>query len=300
MIPTNRKARFFPLALTALMCGVGNPALAHDVFVHRTLTEEALAEMGWTDPEAIDRVATYNVGTDIGRLPGHSRAALQFVFPGAAGETPEIRRLTATAPFNPETTVGFHFNSLYSFESIFTRWNELDEWVFMQCEYIAANPADQARYYQVLGITLHAVQDFYAHANWVGLLDRYTVDSLDPAEFPVWEELIENDAGWREAHPALPYDEAINRLKASNAFMSGEETLGGLQTGRIRGEDVDGDITPWIHRHERGEARGVAHDLARRATRLWVERIDRNIAGARSRLQADLRTSASPAAVSTD
>lgn len=300
MIPTNRKARFFPLVLTALMCGAGSPALAHDVFVHRALTEDALAEMGWTDTEAIDRVATYNVGTDIGRLPGHSRAALRFIFPGAAGETAEIRRLTATAAFNPATTVGFHFNSLYSFESISTRWSDLDEWVFMQCEYIAANPADQARYYQVLGITLHAVQDFYAHANWIGLLDHYTADSLDPAEFPLWEELIENEAGWRDTHPAFPCDEAINRLKASNAFMSGQETLGGLQTGRIRGEAVDGDITPWLHRHERGEARGVAHHLARRATRLWVERMDRNIAEARSRVQANLQTSASPDGFSPD
>jgi len=258
--------------------------------VHRTLTEEVLVELGWSDKEAIDRVTTYNVGTDIGRLPGHSRVALQFLFPDAVAETAEIRRIAATAPFNPATTKGFHFNSLYTFDAITEYWENLDRWVSSQCESIASNPADHDRYYQVLGITLHAVQDFYAHANWVGILDLYTESSMEPLEFPVWEELIGNEAEWLEQHPGFPAGEAINRLKASNAFMSQDEALGGLQTGSIRGEHIDGDVTPWHHRHERGEARAVVHDLTRRATRLWLARIDRNIAEARMNNRADLQT----------
>lgn len=289
MIPTSRKTRFIPWILTVVVCVTAGPAIAHDVFVHRTLTQEALSEMGWS-AETIDRVVTYNVGTDIGRLPSHSRVALQLIFPDAVAETADIRRVAATAPFNPATTKGFHFNSLYTFDAIAEYWENLDHWVSDQCEYIASTPGDSDRYYQVLGITLHAVQDFYAHANWVGILDLYTESSLEPVEFPVWEELVEDASGWLDEHPGFPADEAINRLKASNAFMSQDEALGGLQTGRIRGEHVAGDVEPWSHRHERGEARAVVHDLTRRSTLLWVKRIDRNIAESRHRNQANLQT----------
>jgi hypothetical protein len=264
-----------------LACFLPGIGAASDIFVHRTLTHEALTRQGWTDNEAIERVIDANVATDIGRLPGHSRLALSFVLPKTAEQIPAVQELAESADFSVRATVGFHFNSLYTFSDITTQWQDLNTWVNGACDLIARDPVNAYdRYFVLVGVVSHAVQDFYAHSNWVGIVNLYTLGDFVAEEFPLWEELIENESRWGLDNPGFPCPEAKNRFRASNAFMSDVEELGGLQTGRVRSEKTVG-TAPWLHRHKRGAERDVVHALAVRATQLWLTRIDERIGAAR-------------------
>jgi hypothetical protein len=248
---------------------------ASSIFHHQEMTEQVLTDLGWTDMDAIRKVAEASMATDLGRLPAYSRAATNLLLPEAGKQVPLVRELSRTAPFSPEVCKGFHFNSLYSYSDIERRWEELAEWVDGTCEYIALLPAEERRpmYLAFLGMTLHMVQDFYSHSNWVGLLNGYSEGDLDPATLPTWEELIHDQGSWHERNPGFPVEEAMHRLRLSDIVVRDDEHLGGLQTGSIRHEHFIG-LKPWSHRHARGAEQAVVHELARRTSRTWVIRIE--------------------------
>lgn len=255
------------LTLTAV-----SPVAALDIGHHRELTRRALTQAGWTNPEAIDRVAHGTVATDICRLPTGSRSMLRLVLPAACGFIDPINDLAETAPFSERSSRGFHFNSLYSLDEIEGQWQDLDAWTVEVCGTINRTPDPEAAdelYASLLSLVLHAVQDFYAHSNWVGLVREFLPPGSSSDTYPLWEELMGRAPGLA---PDFPAPEVRNRLAASNAFISADETLGGLQTGRIRGEVIEGN--PWTHRHKRGAEEGIVHELAVRESLLWLERIN--------------------------
>jgi hypothetical protein len=117
------------------------------------------------------------------------------------------------------------------------------------------------------------VQDFYAHSNWVGILDSFAGGGMDPEALPTWEELTDDRGHWRERHPGFPVEEALYRLRLSDVVVREDEHLGGLQTGSTRYDHFIG-CSPWSHRHARGPEQTAVFALARRASRDWVERIE--------------------------
>jgi len=261
------------LAATA----VPKSASASSIFHHLEMTERVLTEAGWTDEGAIGTVAEASMATDLGRLPPMSRFATQLAMPETGSLLPLVRTLGVT-PFSPETCKGFHFNSLYSYSDIANRWEELGTWVDSTCDAIAEMPATERRqtYLVFLGMTFHMVQDFYAHSNWVGLLDPYAGGDFDAGALPTWEELIDDEGTWRELHPEFPVDEAQYRLRLSDIVVRDDEHLGGLQTGSTRHDHFVG-LHPWPHRHARGPEETAVHALACRASRSWLERIETRV-----------------------
>jgi hypothetical protein len=246
---------------------------------HNAVIEEALLELGWQDPAQVEEVCRYSTATDLVKLPGWTLGMVECLFPNAGKRIPLVREMAETAPFSPKTSSGFHFNDLYSFSAIETRWKQLEAWVDrMSREMARDSGSDRHRegYLCLLGMVAHAVQDFYAHSNWVGILNKFTEHDFEPDEFPLWEELVEEYGDWRSRHPDFPRCAALNRLWVSNASVSDKETLGGLQTGRtFAAKPVDSK--PWRHRHKRGQERVVVHTLSKRALRLWIGRINAHV-----------------------
>jgi hypothetical protein len=263
------------LAFLVLLGAVPLGAAAADVYYHREMTDRALRELGWTDPLAIDHVCEANVATDLARLPAHSQIGLRILMPGPCTHLASVDGLAESAPYSERSSQGHHFNSLYSFADIARRWAEVDRWVSRVANTWNARPGGATReeVLTLLGVVAHQVQDFYSHSNWVGILDGYTPGDLDPDEFPLWEELVADRDGWREAHPEFDAAAALAHLRRSNAGRSAVEDEGGLQTGRIRHEVIEGDPVPWKHRHHGGDTMRVVHELARRETLLWVARV---------------------------
>jgi len=266
------------LVLALLVTGglAAGAARASDVYFHRELTESILKDRGWENREAIESVVQANIATDMARFPKLGRNVLGVIFPTTESRMDAVNLLAETAPFTPRSTVGFHFNSLYSFDDIDRRWLDFGVWVDEQS---AAVAGDRRTELILLGLVAHHVQDFYAHANWVGTLDLFTPGELKAHEFPTWEELIHNQDDWISRHPEVPAAAVVNRFRASNAWISPDEELGGLQTGRIRNEVVLG-ADPWMHRHHEGRTMDVNHRLATRAIHHWFDRVEAGFAAA--------------------
>jgi hypothetical protein len=274
--PAHLVPRF--LLLGSSLLAIPGAAQASAIHHHEDITQAALEELGWTDKDAIAIVCHCNVATDFARLPGYSRAALDFVMPATGTYVPLVRGLAQTAAFSPTASKGFHFNSLYSYSDIVTRWEELGAWTEVAVDAISGLD-ERARTRMslcLLGVVTHAVQDFYSHSNWVGILDEYTACDLEADEFPLWEELIEGEGDWGTRNPLFPTDQVLEHFQRSNSEVSTEEGDGGLQTGSVRGEEFTGAV-PWAHRHKRGDMQDVVHELAKRATMIWVERIEAHL-----------------------
>jgi hypothetical protein len=263
-----------------LAAGLVSSAAASDLRHHRAMTESALRELGWTDEAEISRVAQYSLAVDIGRIPEYTQAVLRVGLPAEVAVADELCALAETAPFSPRGTRGFHFAGLYRFSDIERRWRETEAWADWVAREIAACPSaetrDEARLL-LLGLVAHAVQDFYCHSNWVGLLDDFTAGDSDAEEFPIWEELIANEGGWVSRNPAFDAPWALTRLRASDVTRSSSESEGGLQTGRPRTEPVLDAPVPWGHRHAGGQEMEVVHALGVRATALWVARLEKRM-----------------------
>jgi hypothetical protein len=267
------------MVLTALLLSLPIDGRAASIEDHKVTTDQVLEQMGWRSAAAITRVTDCNVATDFARLSVMSRGAMMLLFPTASDQIPAVRDLAETAPFSPRASVGFHFNSLYSFDAIEIRWRDLGAWVDETAARLASaddGTLDTQTCLTLLGILTHTVQDFYSHANWTGILNEYTAGDFEADEFPLFEELVWDEGGWREAHPDFPWQQALEHLHRSNVFVSATEDEGGLQTGSTRWETFTG-TEPWSHRHKHGKEHDAIGHLSERATRLWVERVERQL-----------------------
>lgn len=262
------------ISLFAALSGAG-PAIASDMRNHRIMTDQALRSLGWTDEAAIALTADYSQATDLGRIPGRTVQALQFGIPNPASQVPPVQSLAETASFNEKGTSGFHFNHLYSFGEIAVRWEELDAWSLGVAERLGGLPPEERNRLRpvLFGLVAHAVQDFYCHSNWVGILTRHLPAGQDPTVLPLWEELVGEDDAWRAGHPQFPSLSALKTMMISDVVTSRDEHAGGLQTGKPRVADM-GPHAPWGHRHKGGREMEVVHDLGTRATARWIARLD--------------------------
>lgn len=267
--------------LTALLVPAAVSAVrAADLPTHRRITEAAFRALGETDPGMVESVVRFNLTTDLARLPTLPRRATSVIYPFVDGTEDMVEELAATAPFSVRRSSGFHFNNLYRYREIEARWTALGDWVDATCEAIRAGNYPLRRRDAelcLLGMVCHCVQDFYYHSNWVGLLNEFTPGDFAPPEFPMWEDLVDDGGSFRERFPGFPRDAALGRLSLSDAFVSRDERLGGLQTGRTRSARDPGGISPWRHRHPSGAQGKVAGELARRTTMRWILRVEERL-----------------------
>lgn len=288
MTPVTRRNASIPALAGVLTAALwaslpAAPAFASDLRHHREMTERALRDLGWQDEAAIARLAQLALAADIGRIPGYTRAVMQLGLPSEVADAAELSALAETAPFSPVGTRGFHFAGLYRFSDVETRWRATEEWASWVADEIGAMPESETREHAwllLLGLAAHAVQDFYCHSNWVGLLDEFTPSHLEASEFPTWEELMQDDGDWLAQRPAFDAAAALERLHRSNFVRSACDTEGGLQTGKPRTEPALEAPVPWGHRHAGGAEGDVVRALAVRATRHWVARLDARMRGA--------------------
>src|SRR6266705_1334729 len=244
---------------------------------HWTMTDSLLKHLGWKRQAAIDKVVDCNIATDL------IASDFSFFFPHASGEKDSVQALANTFPPNTKGTNGFHFDDLFSYDDIKKRMQDMDSWMNQQIALLVAagwGEGQDEKFLRILGMILHAIQDFYCHSNWVNQLNPYTAGkNFNPDDFPTWDELTADLGGWKESHPGFPAKGALERLEMSNGNPSEKEKdgkgnpQGGLQTGawdkpKIKDpKNPKKDIKPWHHRHPGGKEGAAAIALGARASR---------------------------------
>ena len=96
----------------------------------------------------------------------------------------------------------FHFDSLTSLKSIQSHWNWLEEiskkWLNkIDKEQDESN--QQLMLFSLLAQTLHAVQDFYSHSNWIEQLHEI-YQFTNKEEFLTWFDIFKNENGTNKTY----------------------------------------------------------------------------------------------------
>lgn len=126
-------------ALTFGICGLSQPAFAFDTGHHYDLTMEVLYKEGFSEtPIQIAQVENWLVD--------------YFSSSPTSQITSEVEKL--------------HFDNLFSTTQIRNYWDHLTLNTKVAVQQ-AAHDNDVLKLLSVLGISLHAVQDFYTHSNWL-------------------------------------------------------------------------------------------------------------------------------------
>lgn len=265
------------LCVAAAVLGVGTAQLgAWSIWDHWDMTEEDLENQGWGE-EARDIAIDCNMATDL------LASNWSFFFPAASGRKDDVEALIADAEFNTDNSNGFHFDNLNSYDDIVERWEALETWAEAEVDEMVEDgwgAESRETFICLVGVVQHAVQDFYAHSNWVKLLNEYVgepytedtdEDDVNSDQFPTWDELHDSGewGGWSEGTSDA---DVIGRLQQSNENPgSGTENEDddGLQTGQYPEEDGG----PWDHRHPGGAEGAVGEALSVRASATWKEKL---------------------------
>jgi hypothetical protein len=88
--------------------------------------------------------------------------------------------------------LNFHFDNLFSFQEIKNYRSNLEEKTKILTQEITyglkymrnANEKNSLLFLFLIGTTMHAIQDFYCHSNWIELWDRFSNNNV----FPAWHE----------------------------------------------------------------------------------------------------------------
>lgn len=167
-------------------------------------------------------------------------------------------------------TKGFHFDNLFSFNEIKIRWEQINNWLELKAKSFKKIKGIK-KWFVLIGLILHAVQDFYCHSNWV-LISAYEGNEkkIDVGMLPTWDDIYAPDSKWIISHSSFQSIKFRNKIE-SNVIPSSSEFLGrslsGLQTGNCKNVLIDnkncqvcecdnfsiptiyGKIAPWGHRH---------------------------------------------------
>ena len=148
------------------------------------------------------------------------------------------------------------------------RWKEIDSLVKEEGRKMNGNTDN---WLSLIGVILHAVQDFYCHSNWTILTSYYGYDnkvsrfnSLALDKLPTWEEI--NDTIWQVTNLNFNINNVNTNLRNSNFGVPSNQELNdtdiivtsGLQTGNCNvvnhdckqfSYPVESNNFPWNHRH---------------------------------------------------
>ncbi len=153
----------FSLVLAFSLCLIPKQAAAFDTGHHTDLTRNALLREGF-GPTAADVVVLENWVTDFyGNF---------LTFKLAAGGSPialDIDPRVAAEIVRLKTEFEkLHFDNLFDIDRVRAYWARFvfNTFAALSAELLKPSP-DPVAVLTMLGITLHAVQDFYSHSNWV-------------------------------------------------------------------------------------------------------------------------------------
>lgn len=183
----------FVLACVAVFLGVkmagafsGEDFLHGNPWYHQTLTEEAALECGFTRSAAdsikwhadfIDSYAYNPVWWMKGGLsdPRTSDNPLRV----AKGALDRTKVSLATYP----ELAKLHFDDLFSTQQVGGNWHRILSGTLLGLLW-AKERGDVSAAHNIIGVSLHAIQDFYSHSNWVDVPERRRVTwfEVPPAE----------------------------------------------------------------------------------------------------------------------
>jgi hypothetical protein len=175
-------------AVTVLSCVLllwsSRPAHAFDAWWHAEATRKAMVANGFSgDARLVAQFANYLV--DFHSATGHYLDGFEGLY----------RRLPGGRPKNAPTTLRLdtadmkrlHFDSLFSTFEITRQWVVLESNTKAALRKYAADPSVKPGFrlivlLSIVGASLHVVEDFYAHSNWVeGKKPVKTIFHRDPA-----------------------------------------------------------------------------------------------------------------------
>ena len=180
-------ARMFIIALLMAACLPPRPAFAFDTWWHAEATRHGVVANGFSADARLAAQVT-NYLTDFYSVTSH----------GIGGFEGVIRRLPGGRPQNAPTTSRLdaqdmdrvHFDALFSTAEIEEQWATLETNTKAALRKHAADPSIKPGFrpivlLTIVGASLHMVQDFYSHSNWVNEFVKRSPGS----PVPTWREV---------------------------------------------------------------------------------------------------------------
>jgi hypothetical protein len=183
-ISSPRRLIFLP-AFVAAVLACATPALAFDTKWHADATRHAMDKHGFSaDARLMCQFANYL--TDYFSAPGDHLEALNAYVPAG------MPKAGGLGGVDPAHVARLHFDALIMHPQVEHQWKTLEQNTKHALDRWAADPSVKAGYRPVVLMTilcasLHAVQDFYSHSNW---LKKVPVRN---GGTPIWFEVTEAD-----------------------------------------------------------------------------------------------------------
>jgi len=158
------------------------PAFAFDTWWHADATRRAMAGNGFSgDARLVAQFTNYL--TDFYSIIGGFEALYDRLPGGRPRNAPSTRLAAAEME-------RLHFDSLFSTREIESQWATLEANTKASLRKYTTDPAVQPGFrpivlLSIIGASLHVVQDFYAHSNWV----EWHVKENPAGTVPVWHDV---------------------------------------------------------------------------------------------------------------
>jgi hypothetical protein len=182
-----RIARVLAFAVLIGLCAPPRLALAFDTWWHAEATRHGVVANGFS---ADARLATQvtNYLTDFHTISADTASGFEGVFRRLPGGPPQNG--PTTARLDPADMERLHFDSLRSTAEIEAQWATLEANTKAALRKYAADPSVKPGFRPVvlltiLGASLHMVQDFYSHSNWVNEF----VKKSPGTPVPTWQDV---------------------------------------------------------------------------------------------------------------
>ncbi|MBI3998897.1 MAG: hypothetical protein HY355_07675 [Armatimonadetes bacterium] len=180
-------ARVLAATLFLLLWLLPRPALAFDTWWHAEATRKAMVANGFSgDARLVAQFTNYLV--DFYSVAGHYLGGFEALYDRLPGG--RSKNAPSTLRLHPADMERLHFDSLFSTFEITRQWAVLESNTRAALRKYAADPSVKPGFRPIvllslIGASLHAVQDFYSHSNWV---DRH-VERNPTRPVPVWYEV---------------------------------------------------------------------------------------------------------------
>jgi hypothetical protein len=182
-----RWARLLASAVLIVLVAPARAALAFDTWWHAEATRHGVATNGFS---ADARLATQvtNYLTDFQTIAADTTAGFDGLFRRLPGGPPA--NAPTTARLDPRDMERLHFDALFSTAEIEAQWAALEANTRAALRKYAVDPSVRPGFrpivlLTILGASLHMVQDFYSHSNWVNEFVR----RAPGRPVPTWHEV---------------------------------------------------------------------------------------------------------------
>ncbi len=178
--------------LIGLLLGLGlwllsSPAFAFDTWWHAEETRHAMVANGFSgDARLVAQFTNYLI--DFYSVAADRISGFEGVFSRLPGGRPP--NAPSTARLDPADVDRLHFDSLFSTDEIEAQWRALEANTRAALRKYAADQSVKPGFrpivlLTVIGASLHVVQDFYSHSNWV----NEHIKKAPGSPVPIWYDV---------------------------------------------------------------------------------------------------------------